>query len=61
MFVEGQEEEALRIFRNVFYQERRWAELVPRLAKVGLFPDDPQKIKSVTALADRGRQGIRWR
>jgi uncharacterized Ntn-hydrolase superfamily protein len=61
MFTEGQEEEALRTFRQVFYQERRWADLVPRLAQVGLFPNDPEKIRKVTALKDRGRQGVRWR
>ncbi len=61
MFGEGQEAEALKLFRNVFYRERRWAELVPRLAKVGLFPDDPQKIKRVLAESDRARQGVRWR
>lgn len=46
-FTTGREHEALRAFHRVFARERRWADLVPRLAKVGLFPDDSDKIRAV--------------
>jgi uncharacterized Ntn-hydrolase superfamily protein len=60
MFAEGHEEEALKTFRRVFAAEKRWVDLVPRLAKVGLFPDDPAKIKRVQAEAGRSRRGMDW-
>jgi uncharacterized Ntn-hydrolase superfamily protein len=48
MFTNGQEEQALATFRRSFAREgRRWVDLVPRLAKVGLFPNDPEKIERV--------------
>jgi uncharacterized Ntn-hydrolase superfamily protein len=47
MYTTGREAEALREFRQVFARERRWADLVPRLARVGLFPNDPRKIDEV--------------
>jgi uncharacterized Ntn-hydrolase superfamily protein len=48
MYTNGQETQALETFRHVFAREgRRWVDLVPRLAKVGLFPDDPAKIAQV--------------
>ena len=54
MYTSGREEEARTIFRRVFAKEGRWAELVPRLARVGLFPDDPKKIEDVVSLAPKG-------
>jgi uncharacterized Ntn-hydrolase superfamily protein len=54
MYANGREDEARALFRRVFAKERRWVELVPRLAKVQLFPDDPKKIADVTALATKG-------
>ncbi len=60
MFTEGQEAEALKLFRQVFLKERRWVALVPRLAKVGLFPDDPEKIQRVQAEGGRERMGTTW-
>ena len=42
---------------QVFARERFWAELVPRLAKVGLFPDDPKKIADVQRQLPRTRMG----
>ena len=53
MYTNGREDEARTIFRRVFAKEGRWAELVPRLAKVGLFPDDPKKIEDVVSLAPK--------
>ena len=52
MYTNGREPEALALFGKVFAIERRWIDLVPRLAKVGLFPNDPKKIAEVQA---RGR------
>ena len=48
MYTNGQERQALKTFHDVFAREgRRWVDLVPRLARVGLFPDDPAKIAEV--------------
>jgi uncharacterized Ntn-hydrolase superfamily protein len=47
MYTNGREPEGLALFRKVFAAEDRWVELIPRLAKVGLFPDDPAKIAEV--------------
>ena len=54
MYTNGREAEAKEIFRRVFAKEGRWAELVPRLAKVELFPNDPGKIAEVVGLAPKG-------
>jgi len=51
MYTNGREREALSKFAEVFRAERRWVDLVPRLAKVGLFPDDPKKVAEVQAQA----------
>lgn len=50
MYINGQEPEARKIFSEVFARESRWVDLVPRLAKVGLFPNDPARIADVTGL-----------
>src|SRR5580765_4798962 len=47
MYTTNRETEGLALFKKVFAQEKRWIDLVPRLAKVGLFPDDPKKIAEV--------------
>ncbi len=48
MYENGKRAEALEIFRQVFQAEgKRWVDLIPRLAKVGLFPNDPAKIAEV--------------
>ncbi len=54
MFANGREQEALPIFRRVFAREARWAPLIPRLAEVGLFPNDKSKIAAVEAVATKG-------
>jgi uncharacterized Ntn-hydrolase superfamily protein len=54
MYANGREAEAKEIFRRVFAKEGRWAELIPRLARVELFPNDPKKIEDVVSLAPRG-------
>lgn len=55
MYTNGQEAEGLALFKKVFASESRWIELVPRLARVGLFPDDPKKIAEVQKQRPRGR------
>ena len=48
MFTNGEEQQALATFRRVFAKEgRRWVDLIPRLARVGLFPNDADKIELV--------------
>jgi uncharacterized Ntn-hydrolase superfamily protein len=53
LFVAGQEEKALAIFRDVFAREERWVRLVPRLPASGLLPDDPKKIEKILSVAPR--------
>ncbi|HEY2954832.1 MAG TPA: DUF1028 domain-containing protein [Candidatus Eisenbacteria bacterium] len=55
MYTNGREADALKLFRSVFSRERQWVDLVPRLAKVGLFPDDPKKIDEVVRQRPRSR------
>jgi uncharacterized Ntn-hydrolase superfamily protein len=55
MYTNGREAEALKLFRSVFSHERQWVDLIPRLAKVGMFPDDPKKIEEVQRQRPRGR------
>src|SRR5262245_42605840 len=40
MYTNGREAEGLKLFREVFSREKLWIDLIPRLAKVGLFPND---------------------
>lgn len=47
MYTNGRSDEALPLFHKVFAREARWVDLVPRLARVGMFPDDPAKIAEV--------------
>jgi uncharacterized Ntn-hydrolase superfamily protein len=47
----GREKEATPIFRKVFARDRRWVELVPRLAEADLLDDDPASLKRIQALA----------
>jgi tetratricopeptide (TPR) repeat protein len=42
-------EESLPLFRKVFRMDKNWIELTPRLAKVGLLPDDPKLIERIVA------------
>jgi uncharacterized Ntn-hydrolase superfamily protein len=51
LFLAGEEERALPIFRDVFAREERWARLVPRLPAAGLLPDDAEKLARILALA----------
>jgi len=55
MYTNDRKPEALKLFRQVFAKERHWADLVPRLSKVGLFPDDPKQVEEVVRLRPRSR------
>jgi uncharacterized Ntn-hydrolase superfamily protein len=44
-------DEALPLFKRVFAMDRNWATLTPRLAKVGLLPDDKKLIERITKVA----------
>src|SRR5258708_7700259 len=45
-------DESLPLFRRVFAIDRNWIELTPRLAKVGLLPDDSKVIQRIVAVGD---------
>jgi uncharacterized Ntn-hydrolase superfamily protein len=47
LFDVGREQEALRLFREVFAEEPRWVELVGRLPDAGLLPDDEEKLQAI--------------
>jgi uncharacterized Ntn-hydrolase superfamily protein len=53
LFVAGQEDKALPLFKDVFAREPRWARLVPRLPAAGLLPDDPKKIEKILSVAPK--------
>ena len=55
MYTNGREADAMKLFRQAFSRERQWVDLIPRLAKVGLFPDDPKKIEEVQRQRPRSR------
>jgi len=43
----GRVDESLPLFRRVFAMDKNWVTLTPRLAKVGLIPDDPKLIQRI--------------
>lgn len=47
LLLAGKEQEALTLLREVFAKEPIWAELVPRVASVGLLPNDPALLKRI--------------
>ncbi len=59
LYTNGRVPEGLQAFRRVFVRERFWMDLIPRLAKVGLFPDDPEKIAEVQRQAPRVQRFLR--
>ena len=59
MYTAGKKQEALPVFKEVFAEESQWVDLIPRLAKVGLFPDDPKAIEEVQRQKPRSRMGRR--
>lgn len=53
LFSVGKEDEALKLFREVFAREERWMRLVPRLPAAGLLPEDAKKIERILAVAPK--------
>lgn len=51
MAVSGKIDESLPLFKKVFAQDIRWAELLQRLPAVGQFPDDKKLIKKILSQA----------
>ena len=43
----GRIEDSLLLFRQAFAKDKNWAAVTPRLAKVGLLPDDPKLIQRI--------------
>lgn len=43
----GRLDEALPIFKSVFSKDNRWRQLMPRLVKSQLLPDDPQMMEAI--------------
>jgi uncharacterized Ntn-hydrolase superfamily protein len=55
MYTNDRKPEGLKLFREVFKKEPFWADLVPRLTKAGLFPDDPKQVQEVVSQKPRSR------
>ena len=51
MAATGQVEKSLPLFRKVFAMDENWAILLPRLSKVGQFPEDEALIKKILSVA----------
>jgi uncharacterized Ntn-hydrolase superfamily protein len=49
----GKVEESLPLFKKVFAMDPHWAVLLPRLPKVGQFPNDQKLIQKILALAPK--------
>jgi predicted Zn-dependent protease len=46
-------DDALPLFRRVFAADRNWVTLTPRLAKVGLIPDDQALITRIVSIGPK--------
>ncbi len=55
MYTNDRKPEGLKLFHRVFEKEPIWADLLSRLPKAGLFPDDPKQIEDVLRQKPRGR------
>jgi uncharacterized Ntn-hydrolase superfamily protein len=55
LHADGRAAEAMAAFEQLFAEDARWADLVPRLAGAGLFPDDPALLAAVEGLRPRRR------
>jgi uncharacterized Ntn-hydrolase superfamily protein len=51
----GRVEESLPLFRRSFTIDRNWATLTPRIAKVGLLPDDARLLAKIAGVAPGSR------
>ncbi len=54
LFAAGREDEALKMFGEIFAKEPIWAQLAPRLVPLGLLPDDPAALERIAALVSAG-------
>jgi uncharacterized Ntn-hydrolase superfamily protein len=52
----GKVEESLPLFKKVFAMDANWAVLLPRLPKVGQFPNDKKLLQKVLAVAPKKGQ-----
>ena len=50
----GRLDDSLPLFRRVFAMDKNWVMVTPRLAKVGLIPDDPKVIERIVSLGSGG-------
>jgi tetratricopeptide (TPR) repeat protein len=53
MAASGKVEESLPLFKKVFQQDTRWAELLKRLPKVNQFPKDEALMKKILSLVPK--------
>ncbi len=54
LFRTGREEQGLAMLRDVFSRGPQWAELVPRLAPLGLIPEEPGALERILAQRQGG-------
>jgi tetratricopeptide (TPR) repeat protein len=47
MFTQGEEDEALRYFKEVFKADLNWVEVIRRLPESGLLPEDEEQINKI--------------
>lgn len=51
MFTEGNEEEALKYFKEVFKADRNWIEVIKRLPEAGLLPVSEEQMQKILSAA----------
>jgi uncharacterized Ntn-hydrolase superfamily protein len=49
----GRVDESLPLFKRVFLMDHNWVTLTPRLAKVGLIPDDPKLVQRIVGVTEK--------
>ena len=55
MWTNGDTVGATPLFKRLFFRDRNWVNVLPRLVPAGLFPDAPAQIAAITALAPSER------
>ncbi len=53
LFTNGQEEEALKNFKEVFAKDRNWVEVVRRLPYADLLKDDNGQVEKILSVASQ--------
>lgn len=51
MWTNGDTLGAKPLFKRLFFRDRNWVNVLPRLVPAGLFPDDPAQLAAITVLA----------